>query len=1029
MYKPAFYIPFFLILLPLVSMAQFEQRNFRHYTFKDGLCSNKLTGIIQDSIGYIWLGSHQGLNRFDGSVFKKIQHTNSTPSIIDNDIKNLKLLHGNKTGILTASGVQLMSAKDLSSINLVIPAAPEINYWANLCKDVKQDAAGNYGVSTKTGLYIFNPGGNLVSRYDYYTPKDIGRSWMMFGWQLFVLPDGSLMQETEKGLLFYNSANGLFTQKHKAYPGLDYVHAALQLTPGNKLYALTTGKFILVNKTLNEIELADIQFGKQAAFKMPFNVEKEVDAFSRFCKLNDSTWALCSMNNGFFIIQYNSEKNLITCDGIKHFTGMHCTFLFTDRDNRVWIGTDEGLFCENKNKHVIQSAEISSENLNGLHHNIIAVSGSKNKLFVAQSNHSITVLEQGSKKEIKKIDFSFAPVNNLFLKNPDTLWLGTEKGLWWMNVNDYRFGKVKAAAKSKEIENSRLYFFHKDINNDVWMAPVEINKLLLYHTATNKVEVIDDSAPNKLLKVNRAFCFADDWNGNVWIGGDAFVRWNRQSRQIDTLIEKLPQQHNTKKGFAVAGDEHGNIWVIVNSDGVARLGKSGPVLHLREENKLPGDNVYTYPFIKNNKFFLPTENLLGVLDINTLACNNFGYADGLPDKAITMEGFYYDTGSRATYMGFGNLLCWITDSALQKQLQPPVVFISEIHILSDTTLYNPGKSITLPYFNNDIRLSISAVNYTDAINMRYAYQLLNKGDSTWTEIGTQQSILFNNLSFGINTIRVKVYSLNNLWPEQVTEIFITVNPPFWKTKMFLIGCSVLAALIIYLLVRRRITAIRKTAALNQQLSEYEMKALHAQMNPHFIFNCLNSIKEMILTGEKEKASKYLSTFAQLLRDTLEQSIHSFTTLDATINHLERYISIEQLRFDNFHYSINTDSSLDIKQIKIPPMLLQPLVENAIWHGLQLKEGKKQLTISFKQQQQELLCMIEDNGVGFRQSLKNKKTDNDHHSIAVQNINKRIELLNEKFSMQYKLVISDKSEIPGDDSSGTIAALTVPLDIE
>ena len=186
---------------------------------------------------------------------------------------------------------------------------------------------------------------------------------------------------------------------------------------------------------------------------------------------------------------------------------------------------------------------------------------------------------------------------------------------------------------------------------------------------------------------------------------------------------------------------------------------------------------------------------------------------------------------------------------------------------------------------------------------------------------------------------------------------------------------------------------------------------------------------MILTGQKENASKYLSTFAQLLRDTLEQSTHSFSSLEETINHLERYISIEQIRFDNFIYNISIDKTIVPSEINLPPMLLQPLVENAIWHGLQPLKGEKRLNLSFMKKQHELICIIEDNGIGLNQSFENKQHEKNHHSIAIENINKRISLLNEKFLLSYKLEMADKKDLSGYTGSGTVVTLTIPIDNE
>jgi LytS/YehU family sensor histidine kinase len=207
-----------------------------------------------------------------------------------------------------------------------------------------------------------------------------------------------------------------------------------------------------------------------------------------------------------------------------------------------------------------------------------------------------------------------------------------------------------------------------------------------------------------------------------------------------------------------------------------------------------------------------------------------------------------------------------------------------------------------------------------------------------------------------------------------------------------------------------------------------MKALHAQMNPHFIFNSLNSIKGMILEDQKHNASRYLSKFAQLIRLSLDQSKQTFITLQQNIEHLEHYLEMEQLRFADFCYDIDVEDGLNRYEIKIAPMLIQPIVENAIWHGLMNQQGPKQLRLNFYQQNQRLICEIEDNGVGMNASLKNKSGSLfTHHSLGIGNIRQRISVLNEKYNIRYRLDINDKEDIMGSEGSGTIAIISLPLE--
>jgi LytS/YehU family sensor histidine kinase len=211
--------------------------------------------------------------------------------------------------------------------------------------------------------------------------------------------------------------------------------------------------------------------------------------------------------------------------------------------------------------------------------------------------------------------------------------------------------------------------------------------------------------------------------------------------------------------------------------------------------------------------------------------------------------------------------------------------------------------------------------------------------------------------------------------------------------------------------------------INQQLAEAQLSALQTQMNPHFIFNSLNSIKGMILDNEQLKASRYLSKFANLIRITLNQSREIFTTLYENIEYLESYLLMEKLRFDDsFTFRIMVDDDIDIEETLVPTLMIQPLAENAIWHGLMNKKGKKRLTIRFSQEDNIMCCSIEDNGIGINQAEENKKLNpSSHQSVGLSNLRNRIKILNEKYDTHCSLDIVDL-KLNHKNKTGTIAVL-------
>jgi sensor histidine kinase YesM len=210
-----------------------------------------------------------------------------------------------------------------------------------------------------------------------------------------------------------------------------------------------------------------------------------------------------------------------------------------------------------------------------------------------------------------------------------------------------------------------------------------------------------------------------------------------------------------------------------------------------------------------------------------------------------------------------------------------------------------------------------------------------------------------------------------------------------------------------------------------------MNALHAQMNPHFVFNSLNSIREMILNNENSEASRYLSKFAHLIRVTLDQSHHPFISLRHTIDYLNRYIEMEKIRNAHFHFQMILDPALDPDETILPPMLIQPFIENAIWHGVNGADKGIHIRVAFSRRDEHMVCTIDDNGIGIHNALERKQTsaETDHQSLGISNIQHRIDLLNKKYHQQSSVTILDKSTPNGSHETGTIVTITLPLNIE
>jgi LytS/YehU family sensor histidine kinase len=277
---------------------------------------------------------------------------------------------------------------------------------------------------------------------------------------------------------------------------------------------------------------------------------------------------------------------------------------------------------------------------------------------------------------------------------------------------------------------------------------------------------------------------------------------------------------------------------------------------------------------------------------------------------------------------------------------------------------------------------------------------------------------------------VKASNNDGIWNEQGLSISISIRPPFWQTWWFSALTLLVAASVIWVLYKFRVGQIRKEEKLktefNKKLAEVEMTALRAQMNPHFLFNCLNSINRFIVRNDAVTASSYLTKFSRLIRLILQNSKSSTIPLKSEMEALKLYIEMEEIRFENrFDYDIYVEDSIETEYVEVPPLLLQPYVENAIWHGLMHKEAKGKLTVTITRDGGLLSCVIEDNGIGRKRAeqLKSKSATRDK-SMGMKITTDRLNLYQKQTQVQI-IDLLDVNGLP----NGTKVIIGIPYAIE
>jgi two-component sensor histidine kinase len=359
---------------------------------------------------------------------------------------------------------------------------------------------------------------------------------------------------------------------------------------------------------------------------------------------------------------------------------------------------------------------------------------------------------------------------------------------------------------------------------------------------------------------------------------------------------------------------------------------------------------------------------------------------------------------------------------------------------------NNLENLSLKYDQNNINIETGIIDYYAKGKGHIRYKLEENGkDVNWQYGPAYYIIRYEGLSPGKYKLTLQASNVGNEFNGPIKTLFINISPAFWNTWWFRIIALLCIVAIIYgvlrwsLLQRFRLKLERsenekqladfgqKNAELQQQRTEMEMQALRAQMNPHFIFNSLNSINRFILQNDRAQASEYLTKFSKLVRMILQNSQASLITLESELESLDLYLNLESLRFNyHFDYHITVPKDLDKEVLQVPPLILQPYVENAIWHGLMHKEEKGHLDIEISENDDQLFLKIKDNGVGrAKAKAMSSKSATKHKSMGLRITENRIAILQKNGSQESPVTIHD---LVSDDGTpaGTEVIIKMPL---
>ena len=366
------------------------------------------------------------------------------------------------------------------------------------------------------------------------------------------------------------------------------------------------------------------------------------------------------------------------------------------------------------------------------------------------------------------------------------------------------------------------------------------------------------------------------------------------------------------------------------------------------------------------------------------------------------------------------------------------LFINTLPVLpgKGSPIQKPVEEISdleLKYNQNNIAFNFAAIDYREPEATKY-FTMLENYDNTWREAVGEKSSTYFNVSPGTYVYRVRAYNSEGVKAEKA--ITIRIYPPWWQTWWFRTSVIILLAATFYLLIRwwlhRKFRLQLERTEKGKQLAELEMQALRSQMNPHFIFNSLNSINMFILENNKLQASEYLSKFSKLIRLILQNSQEAFIPLESELEALQLYLELESLRFEQrFEYKITVAGNVDTAMLKVPPLIIQPYAENAIWHGLMhlpgRQAGKKEkghLEIEVYGEDEILFYKITDDGIGRKKAAELKsKSASTQKSMGMRITADRIAMLQQQ--NKTSITIADLVLADG-NPCGTEVLIKIPV---
>jgi ligand-binding sensor domain-containing protein len=985
----------YILLILCIVKSSGQEYSYRHYDINDGLVGNQVYHAVLDRENFLWFCTETGVSRFDGTHFKNFTTADGLP---DNEILKMFVDSRGRVWMMPFKNDICYYSKGKIHNTKNDTVLSRLALTANI-SSISENAGGDIVLLDNTGIIILRSNGK-ISRFGGLNNQSpplytfIGAGAGPQGDFFLYLGDNINPAAANRFLFRLKILPDTFLIQRE--PGM----AAFEGGTTNDVYISNN---FLINPGYtndNKVKQLDIYNNRfKETIKMPV-----ANGLNWISLLTDT---VIYFNTTTGVSEYNCRKKAFTT---RYLEGQNISNTLKDSEGNLWFTTPGNgvwrLYSRDINTIALSDSIWPKQ--------VFSISGHNNKIIAGSNGERVYLFDIATGKNGNY----FTLRNSLIKKCLKIIPYGkyvyylTEDGIFSTNLS---FGDIQDVTS-----NLTVSMTCKDM--DLFPGTGEAVNIIL---ATHSIVMLIKKAGVKT-QVSRIYagrstsvCRA---GSRVYIGTLAGLKYSDSAGNITELATLHPLLANRITKLLYAKNK---LWIGTNDNGLVCFDGEKVVKNISVKEGLTG-NIIRALYAGGDYLWVGTDRGLNKISIADTACPvvmRYTAADGLSSDMI--HAVYVNNGN--VYAGTPGGITFFDETKISNSTRCDLRILGIT--VSGVVYQYDSSALLLSHKNNNIRFDFVGISYKSAGDIVYSYKLSGIDDDWKT---TRENFLqYPTLPSGSYELLLQAVNKFGVKSEIAAvkfEIAKTIAEENWFRLVVLAAALGLTWWLASLRTKRIRRRDREKMETSARIAELEQQALKAQMNPHFIFNCLNSIQHYVMDKDVAGANKFITGFSRLIRQTLENSSKQLISVEEEEAFLNTYLALEKNRFeDKFDYRICIDEKIQKDEFFLPPMLLQPFIENSIRHGIRLKQnGRGLIEINISLSINHIICTIIDNGAGRDAALASRSNQHiEYQSRGMQLTGQRIELLNKDTGQDISLNVEDLVADNG-AAAGTKVTISFPL---